>query len=87
MEFDGKELVQHGTSDSFGKFKAVTTVTGDKMKCVSKSRKQDVCLSNTDVPGSNKVQIRPKSVSPIFLPRPPRPQGHVMSVNCEEPID
>ena len=27
-----------------------------------------------------------KSLSPIFWPRP-TPQGHVMSVKCEEPID
>ena len=36
-------------------------------------------------PGGNKVKIWQKSLSPIFWPAPP--QGHVMSVKCEEPIN
>ena len=38
-------------------------------------------------PGSNKVKIWQKSLSPTFWPCLPHPQGHVMSVKCEEPID
>ena len=46
--------------------------------------KLDMCLWNTDAPSVNKVEIWQKSPSPIFWPHP---QGHVMSVKCEEPID
>ena len=43
-----------------------------------------MCFWNTDAPGGNKVKIWQISKSYIW-PRPP--QGHVMSVKCEEPID
>ena len=43
-----------------------------------------MCLWNMDAPGGNKVKIRQKSVSPKLWPHP---QGHVMSVKCEEPIN
>ena len=33
-------------------------------------RKLDMCFWNTDAPGSNKVKIWQKSLSPIFWPRP-----------------
>ena len=38
-----------------------------------------------DAPGGNKVKIWQKSLSPTFDPL--HPQGHVMSVKREEPID
>ena len=47
-------------------------------------QKLDMCLWNTDAPSGNKVKIRQKSLSSTFWPHP---QGHVMSVKCEEPID
>ena len=48
--------------------------------------KLDMCLWNTDAPGSNKVKIWENSLSPTFWPCPTS-KGHVMSVKCEEPID
>ena len=44
-----------------------------------------MCLWNTDAPGGNKVEIWQKSLSYILTPS--HPQGHVLSVKCEEPID
>ena len=46
----------------------------------------DMCLWNTDAPGGNKVQLWQKSLSPTFWPCP-APQGRVMSVKCEQPLD
>ena len=46
--------------------------------------KLDMCLSITDAPGGNEVKYG-KNLCPIFL-TPPDPQGHVMSVKCQEPI-
>ena len=46
----------------------------------------DMCLWNTDAPGSNKVKLRQKIFKSYFF-TPPNPQGQVMSVKCEEPID
>ena len=46
----------------------------------------DMYLWNTDAPGGNKVKLWQKSLSPTFWPRP-TPQGHVMSVKCEQPLD
>ena len=46
----------------------------------------DMCLWNTDAPGGNKVQLWQKSKSPTFWPCP-TPQGRVMSVKCEQPLD
>ena len=48
--------------------------------------KPDMCLSNMDDPIGNKVKIWQKSLL-HFDPAPPHPQGHLMSVKCEEPID
>ena len=48
--------------------------------------KLDMCLWNTDAPGGNKVQLWQKSLSPTFWPCP-TPQGRVMSVKCEQPLD
>ena len=45
----------------------------------------DMCLWNKDAPGGNKVKKWQKSLSPTFWLTPP--QGHGMSVKCEEPID
>ena len=45
----------------------------------------DMCLWNMDAPGGNKVKLWQKSLSPTFWPAPP--QGHGMSVKCEEPVD
>ena len=44
-----------------------------------------MCLWNTDTPCSNKVKIWHKSLSPTFWLAPP--QGHMMSMKFEEPID
>ena len=43
-----------------------------------------MCLWNTDAPDGNKVKIWQKSLSYILTP--PHPQGHVMSVKCQEPL-
>ena len=48
--------------------------------------KLDMCLWNTDAPSSNKVKLWQKSQSHTLWPRP-TPQGHGISVKCEEPID
>ena len=53
---------------------------------VAKQSELDMCLWNTDAPGGNKVQLWQKSLSPTFWPRP-TPQGRVMSVKCEQPLD
>ena len=45
---------------------------------------KNMCLWNTDAPGGNKLWQ--KSLSPTFWPHP-TPQGHVMSVKCEQPLD
>ena len=44
-----------------------------------------MCLWNTDAPGSNKVKYG--KISKSYILTQPDPQGHVMSVKCEEPID
>ena len=41
-----------------------------------------LCLWNMDAPGGNKVKI-----SKSYILTPPNPQGHVMSVKCEQPLD
>ena len=41
-----------------------------------------MCLWNTDPPGGNKVKIWQS-----FILTQPRPQGHRMSVKCEQPLD
>ena len=45
-----------------------------------------MCLWNTYASSGNKVKIWQKSLSPKFWHRP-TPQGHVMSVKCEQPLD
>ena len=47
--------------------------------------KLEMSLWNIDAPGGNKVKIWQKSLSYIFTL--PHPQGHEMSVKCEQPID
>ena len=47
--------------------------------------KQDMCLLNTDAPGSNSQNMA--KISKSYILTLPHPQGHVMSVKCEEPID
>ena len=48
---------------------------------------KNMCLWNTDAPSSNKVKLWQKSLSPTFWPHPTPSQGHVMSVQCEQPLD
>ena len=48
------------------------------------------CVCETQMPpGDNKVKNMTKISKSYILtpPAPPHPQGHVMSVKCEEPID
>ena len=47
--------------------------------------KLDMCLWNTDNPPRQQSQNMAKSVSPTLWPPPP--QGHVISVRCEQPLD
>ena len=55
--------------------------------------KLDMCLWNTDAPappppqGGNKVKIWHKSFNKSYILTPPHPEGHVISVKCEGPID
>ena len=44
-----------------------------------------MCLWNTDAPGGNKVKYGKIYKSHILTP--PHPQGHVISVRCEQPLD
>ena len=53
--------------------------------CPSPWLKIDMCLWNKDAPGGNKVIILQISKSHILTP--PHPQGHVMSVKFEQPLD
>ena len=46
----------------------------------------DMCLWNTDAPSGNKVKIWQKSLKSYILTWT-HPQGHGMTVKCEEPID
>ena len=46
-----------------------------------------MCLWNTDAPGGNKVEKNMAKISKSYILTPPHPQGHVMSVKCEQPID
>ena len=47
--------------------------------------KLDMSLWNTDASGGNKVKLWQKSLSYILTSS--HPQGHVMSVKCEQPLD
>ena len=47
--------------------------------------KLDMCLRNTDAPNGNKVKIWQNLEVPHFDPAPP--QGHMMSGECEQPLD
>ena len=51
-----------------------------------RQHKLDMCLWNTDAPSGKKAKIWQKIFKSYIL-TPPHPQGHVMSVKCEEPID
>ena len=62
------------------KFCFTVTVTHIFMKF-----KLDMCLWNTDAPGGNKFKIWQNSKSQILTP--PHPQGHVMSMKCEQSLD
>ena len=43
-----------------------------------------MCLWNTDAPGGNKKSNYGKI---SYILTPPHPQGHVMSVKCEQSLD
>ena len=45
----------------------------------------DMCLWNTDAPGGNKVKIQQIPLVPILTTH--KPQGHVMLVKCEQPLN
>ena len=47
---------------------------------------QEMCLWNTDAPGRQQSQNMAK-ISKSYSLTQPQPQGHVMSVKCEESID
>ena len=56
------------------------------------SQKLHMCLWNTDAHGGNKVKLWERSLRKrrnmvAFILTPPHPQGHVMSVKCEQPLD
>ena len=58
-----------------------------RMKFITdKHHKLDMCLWNTDALGGNKVENM-ATISKSYILTPPLPQGHVMSVKCEEPKD
>ena len=42
--------------------------------------------TNTDAPGGNKVKLWQKSPK-SYISTLPHPQGHVISVKCEQPLD
>ena len=48
-------------------------------------RELDMCLWNMDAPVATKSKYGKISKSQILTP--PHPQGHVMSVKCEQPLD
>ena len=45
-----------------------------------------MCLWNTDATGRKKSQTMAK-ISKSYILTLPHPQGHVMSVKCEQPLD
>ena len=47
--------------------------------------KLDMCLWNTDAPVGKKSQNMAK-ISKSYILTPPHPQGHGMSVKCEQPL-
>ena len=55
------------------------------IESITTMQELDMCLWNTDAPGSNKVKYGKNLQVLHFDPTPP--QGYVMSVKCEEPID
>ena len=57
----------------------------EELKITTVQIRHVLILWKTDAPGGNKAEICQTSLTPIFWPR--QPQGHVMSVKCDEPID
>ena len=53
-----------------------------RSKCLIKL---DMCLWNTDIPGSSKVKIW-QNLQVLILAMP-HPQGHVMLMRCEQLLD
>ena len=49
--------------------------------------KVDMYLRNKDAPGNNKLSQNMAYISKSYILTPPHPQGHGMSVKCEERID
>ena len=93
--FDGNKMWHIGRGGHV-QYPRQTNWLNDKLvKCIALSwgqfttkvlKKLDMCLWNMDGPGGNKVKIWQKSPKSYIL-TPAPPQGHGMSVKCEEPLN
>ena len=60
-------------------------LTDGKSYAVGCNDKLDMCLWNMDAPGGTKSKYG--KISTSYILTPPYPQGHEMSLKCEQPLD
>ena len=81
------------TKKKFGSFVNFTNLSHNLTKLIGYSGHHAFLKKNRNVfvkhgcPGGNKVKIWHNLLSPTFWPPPHAPQGHVMSVKCEQSLD